>query len=81
MTSDIRRKAAGMKNHTKYSIGYFMPPEKSTNWVNKDHVDRAPIWCSVDLRDGNQALVVPMSLQEKLDFFKFLCQVTDFLLW
>ena len=75
MTSDIRRKAAGMKNHTKYSIGYFMPPEKSTNWVNKDHVDRAPIWCSVDLRDGNQALVVPMSLQEKLDFFKFLCSL------
>ncbi|MGN0680572.1 MAG: 2-isopropylmalate synthase [Candidatus Fimisoma sp.] len=64
-----------MKNHTKYSIGYFMPPEKSTNWVNKDHVDRAPIWCSVDLRDGNQALVVPMSLQEKLDFFKFLCSL------
>ena len=75
MTSDIRRKAAGMKNHTKYSIGYFMPPEKSINWVNKDHVDRAPIWCSVDLRDGNQALVVPMSLQEKLDFFKFLCSL------
>ena len=75
MTSDIRRKAAGMKNHTKYSIGYFMPPEKSTNWVNKDHVDRAPIWCSVDLRDGNQALVVPMSLQEKLDFFKLLCSL------
>ena len=75
MTSDIRRKAAGMKNHTKYSIGYFMPLEKSTNWVNKDHVDRAPIWCSVDLRDGNQALVVPMSLQEKLDFFKFLCSL------
>ena len=75
MTSDIRRKAAGMNNHTKYSIGYFMPPEKSTNWVNKDHVDRAPIWCSVDLRDGNQALVVPMSLQEKLDFFKFLCSL------
>ena len=75
MTSDIRRKAAVMKNHTKYSIVYFMPPEKSTNWVNKDHVDRAPIWCSVDLRDGNQALVVPMSLQEKLDFFKFLCSL------
>lgn len=38
-------------------------------------LERAPIWCSVDLRDGNQALVTPMNLQEKLDFFKLLVQV------
>ena len=59
MTTETNRKAVGMKNHTKYSIGYFMPPEASIEWVKKDHVDKAPIWCSVDLRDGNQALVVP----------------------
>ena len=45
------------------------------DWAKKDHVDRAPVWCSVDLRDGNQALVVPMSLDEKLEFFKALVKV------
>ena len=43
-------------------------------WCN--HViDKAPIWCSVDLRDGNQALVDPMNLQEKLEFFRLLCDM------
>ena len=62
-----------MKNHTKYSVGYFPPPEESTDWVKKDHVTKAPRWCSVDLRDGNQALIEPMTLEEKLDMFQFLC--------
>lgn len=75
MTTEIKSKAYGMKNHTKYSIGYFMPPAESTQWVKKDHIDKAPIWCSVDLRDGNQALIVPMSLDEKLDFFRLLCDI------
>ena len=35
----------------------------------------APTWCSVDLRDGNQALVVPMSLEEKLEYFQLLLEV------
>ena len=65
----------GMKNHTKYEVGYFMPPVPSYDWVKKDHMDRPPIWCSVDLRDGNQALIVPMSLEEKLEFFEYLCQL------
>ena len=76
MTTDITGKFRGMKNYTKYCIGYFMPPTESNNWVKKDHVDKAPRWCSVDLRDGNQALVVPMSLEEKLEFFKLLCDYT-----
>ena len=42
---------------------------------NKEYVDKAPIWCSVDLRDGNQALVEPMSLDEKLEFFQMLVEV------
>ena len=49
-----------------------MPPNTTMNWVKKDHVDAPPIWCSVDLRDGNQALIVPMSLDEKIEFFNFL---------
>lgn len=52
-----------------------MPPEKSTKWVEKEYVDKAPIWCSVDLRDGNQALIVPMNLDEKLEFFKELVRI------
>lgn len=75
MTTEINRKPVGMKNYNKYSIGYFMPPEECTDWVKKDHIDKAPIWCSVDLRDGNQALVVPMNLEEKLEFFKLLCDI------
>ena len=52
-----------------------MPPVQSTNWVNKEYVDKAPAWCSVDLRDGNQALIVPMSLEEKIEFFKELVRI------
>ena len=44
-------------------------------WVKKDSIDKAPIWCSVDLRDGNQALIEPMSLDEKLEFFQLLVDV------
>ena len=43
-------------------------------WPNRV-IDKAPLWCSVDLRDGNQALVDPMNLQEKLEFFKALCDM------
>ena len=64
-----------MKNHTKYSPGYYPPPSSRMDWVKKDHIEKAPIWCSVDLRDGNQALIVPMSLEEKLEFFKVLCNI------
>ncbi|MBE5946557.1 MAG: 2-isopropylmalate synthase [Lachnospiraceae bacterium] len=64
-----------MRNFEHYKRGYYMPPVQSTNWVNKEYVDKAPAWCSVDLRDGNQALIVPMSLEEKLEFFKELVRV------
>ena len=43
-------------------------------WPNKV-IDKAPIWCSVDLRDGNQALVIPMSLEQKIEFFKLLVKI------
>lgn len=64
-----------MKNVEKYTRQYFMPPVPSYKWVEKDHVEKAPIWCSVDLRDGNQALIVPMSLEQKIEFFKLLVKV------
>ena len=45
------------------------------DWTKKSAIETPPAWCSVDLRDGNQALIIPMSLEEKLEFFKLLCAV------
>ena len=64
-----------MKNYDKYERQYFMPPVCEYDWVKKDYIDKAPIWCSVDLRDGNQALIEPMSLDEKLEFFQMLVDI------
>lgn len=64
-----------MKNYQNYKRGYFMPPVECTDWVKKEYIDKAPAWCSVDLRDGNQALIVPMSLDEKLEFFQELVRI------
>ncbi|HEY0827801.1 MAG TPA: 2-isopropylmalate synthase, partial [Bacilli bacterium] len=64
-----------MKNYQKYTRGYYMPPATSMKWTQKEYIAKAPIWCSVDLRDGNQALVVPMSLEEKLEYFQLLLKI------
>ena len=64
-----------MKNYQKYQRGYFMPPTECLKWTHKEYIDHAPQWCSVDLRDGNQALIVPMSLEEKVEFFKMLVRI------
>jgi 2-isopropylmalate synthase len=64
-----------MMNYKKYQKQYFMPPVPCYDWVKKDSIDHAPVWCSVDLRDGNQALVIPMDLDTKIEFFKLLCKV------
>ena len=64
-----------MKNCAKYEKTYFMPPEECYDWVKKDYIEKPPAWCSVDLRDGNQALIEPMSLEEKLEFFQLLVDV------
>ena len=62
------------------NLGYkkykpFQPisfPERT--WPEKT-ITKAPVWCSVDLRDGNQALVNPMNLEQKLEFFQMLCDI------
>lgn len=64
-----------MKNFEKYERLYFMPPVVTYDWVKKDYIDKAPRFCSVDLRDGNQALIEPMSLDEKLNFFEMLVDI------
>lgn len=64
-----------MKNVEKYTRGYFMPPEPSLKWAQKEYITAPPIWCSVDLRDGNQALIIPMNLEEKLEYFQMLVDI------
>ncbi|MBQ4071355.1 MAG: 2-isopropylmalate synthase [Clostridia bacterium] len=64
-----------MKGYEKYQRQYFAPKGVEMSWTEKEYIEKPPIWCSVDLRDGNQALIIPMSLDEKLEFFKLLCRV------
>lgn len=64
-----------MKGFEKYKKMYFMPPTDCFDWVKKDAVDKAPVWCSVDLRDGNQALIEPMNLEEKVKFYQMLVDI------
>jgi len=64
-----------MKGYTKYQKQFFSPKNVYSDWINKEYIDKPPYWCSVDLRDGNQALIIPMSLDEKLEFFKLLCKI------
>ena len=60
---------------SKYAIGYYPAPGSHFKWVHKDHIEKTPQWCSVDLRDGNQSLVIPMSLEEKLEFYHMLLRI------
>lgn len=64
-----------MKHYEKYERMYYMPPEVTYDWVKKESIQEPPIWCSVDLRDGNQALIEPMGLEEKLEFFEMLVEI------
>ncbi|MBR2769808.1 MAG: 2-isopropylmalate synthase [Solobacterium sp.] len=64
-----------MMDHTKYSPAYYPAPAGYDSWVKKDHIETAPAWCSVDLRDGNQALIIPMNLKEKLEFYEMLVKI------
>ena len=58
------------KRYRKFPI--FRYPERT--WMDQE-ITKAPIWCSVDLRDGNQALVDPMTVEEKVEFFQLLCKL------
>lgn len=53
---------------------YHPVPLESREWPSKE-ITKAPVWCSVDLRDGNQALYSPMTTDEKVEFFKFLVKL------
>ncbi len=64
-----------MNGYQKYTKQFFPASPVTSSWMQKTYIEKAPIWCSVDLRDGNQALIVPMSLEEKLEFFKLLVKI------
>ncbi|MBQ3109404.1 MAG: 2-isopropylmalate synthase [Clostridia bacterium] len=64
-----------MQDATKYTRQFFPVKEPKMRWAAKTYIDKAPTWCSVDLRDGNQSLIIPMSLNEKLEFFQLLVDV------
>ncbi len=62
-------------NYSKYTRQFVPAQVENPAWMNKDYIEKPPIWCSVDLRDGNQSLIIPMSLEEKLEFFKLLVKI------
>ena len=64
-----------MKHVEKYERQYFLPPVSCMEWTKKDYIEKPPVWCSVDLRDGNQALIEPMGLEEKIEFFQMLVDI------
>ena len=62
-----------MLNYKRYKRNPVVDyPERE--WPNKE-IEKAPIWCSVDLRDGNQALIEPMVVEEKMEFFNMLVKM------
>ena len=61
-----------MEGYQKYKRRYFLPPEPCMDWARKEYARKTPQWCGVDLQDGNQALIIPMSLDEKIEFFSCL---------
>ena len=63
-----------MKDFTGKYYRRFNIDLPNRQWPNR-HIDRPPIWCSVDLRDGNQALAVPMSVEEKIKLYKTLLKI------
>lgn len=64
-----------MKQTSKYVRQFFPVQHPTRKWAEKTYIEKAPSWCSVDLRDGNQSLIIPMSLEEKLEFFKLLVKI------
>ena len=62
-----------MLNYRRYQrVPVVSLPDRQ--WPNKE-IEKAPVWCSVDLRDGNQALIEPMVVEEKMEFFRMLVKL------
>lgn len=64
-----------MKNFEQYTRQFYPVENPPMRWAKKNYIEKAPAWCSVDLRDGNQALIIPMNLEEKLELFQELVKI------
>ncbi len=64
-----------MINASKYTKQFYPVQNPTRRWAAKTSIDHPPVWCSVDLRDGNQSLIIPMGLEEKIEFFKLLVKI------
>ena len=64
-----------MKGYQNYTRQFFAVENPPRRWANKTYIEKPPVWCSVDLRDGNQALPVPMNPAQKLEYFNMLLNV------
>ena len=56
-----------MRNVEKYTRQYFMPPGECMKWTTQEHIEKAPRGWSGELRAGKQALIVPMTMEQKRD--------------
>lgn len=63
------------KCERKYQFNVGCPDGVNFDWIRNCLPDTVPVWCSVDLRDGNQALIAPMSNEERLAYFDMLCKI------
>ena len=64
-------------DHRKYRPFAFAPQLPDRTWPDKI-IDKAPVWVSVDLRDGNQALIDPMTIEQKLRYFQLLVAFSSY---
>ncbi len=64
-----------MQHVENYTPQFYPVENPPMRWAKKTMIEKPPVWCSVDLRDGNQALITPMSLEEKLAFFRYLVKI------
>ncbi len=64
-----------MQNTQKYTRQFFPVKNPTRRWADKTYIEKAPTWCSVDLRDGNQSLIIPMSRAEKRAVFRVVVKV------
>ncbi len=64
-----------MNNAKKYQTPTGAIPASCSKWVQKTAITKPPVWCSMDLRGGNHALIEPMTLGEKTEYFRMLCKI------
>ena len=65
-----------MKKCEKYLYPNSITPALGMEWAKKEFPEKAPAWCSLDLLDGNKGLYIPMSAEEKMEYFRMLVKMS-----